>query len=323
MVSPRPIQRSRVELKVNDSYSEPTFGISRNKSEIQGLHMRTSTAKYLNPLSDAELTHVRNEYAPIPVFMGHHEVSKKWHRGVYAIGNFDGLHIGHQALIEKAIQIAAETSCRPAILTFDPHPRELFDAAAVNFRLGNSLQKTQDLANLGTGFCVNQHFDLDFAALTPVEFVKEVLSKSLSASHVVVGTDFKFGCRQAGNTEILKELCAQRDIGITVLEQIRFEGKVVSSSLIRDLLRKGEMEAASGLLGRPWTVMEMPYFQDGQSSFDLSGYTELKEGDYEVRIDGIACRANLAKMEDGEQILGLPTEWPLTSSNNMIVEFLS
>ena len=285
--------------------------------------MQYSLAKRSGPLPDAENACASYERAPMPVFMGHHEVSEKWHGGAYAIGNFDGLHIGHQTLIEQTVQIAAETCCRPAILTFDPHPRELFDASAVNFRLGTSLQKTRDLASLGTGFCVNQHFDLDFAALTPVEFVEEVLNKSLSASHVVVGTDFKFGCRQAGNTEILKELCAQRDIGVSVIKQIMCEGEVVSSSLIRDLFRKGEMVAASHLLGRPWSVVERPGFQDGQSCFDLSGYTELKEGDYEVRIDDMGCLANLAKMENGKQILALPKEWKLSSSNNVVVEFLS
>jgi hypothetical protein len=285
--------------------------------------MQYSSAKRPSPLADANTVRVSNERAPMPVFMGHHEVSEKWHGGVYAIGNFDGLHIGHQKLIEKTVQVATETSCRPAILTFDPHPRELFDASAVNFRLGTSLQKTRDLANLGTGFCVSQHFDLDFAALTPVEFVDEVLRKSLSASHVVVGTDFKFGCRQAGNTEMLQELCAQRGIGISAIEQIRFGGEVVSSSLIRNLLGKGEMLAAARLLGRPWTVLENPCSLDGETSFDLSGYTDLKEGAYQVRIDGITCRATLAKMEADKQILALPKDIPPISSNKVIVEFVS
>lgn len=266
---------------------------------------------------------VRNELSPMPIFMGHHEVSEKWHGGVYAIGNFDGLHIGHQTLIEKTFQVATEMSCRPAILTFDPHPRELFDASGMQFRLGSSLQKTRDLSTMGTGICVNQHFDFDFAALTPVEFVEEVLRKSLLASHVVVGTDFKFGCRQAGNTELLKELCAQRGIGISAIDQVRFGGEVVSSSVIRDLLGKGEMLDAARLLGRPWTVLESPGFLDGQTSFDLSGYTTVKEGGYEVRIDGIVSRATLIKMEEGKQILALPKEWSPTSSNKVNVEFVS
>jgi|AntAceMinimDraft_13_1070369.scaffolds.fasta_scaffold04683_2 hypothetical protein len=265
----------------------------------------------------------RNERSPMPVFMGHHELPAKWRGGVYAIGNFDGLHIGHQALIEKTFEVAAEMSCRPAILTFDPHPRELFDASAIQFRLSTSLQKARDLAKLGTGFCVNQNFDLDFAALTPVEFVEEVLRKSLSASHVIVGTDFRFGCRQAGDTEILKELCAQQGIGISVIDQIRFGGEVVSSSLIRDLLGNGEMSSAAKLLGRPWTVLVSPAFTDGETSFDFSDYTKLREGEYTVRIDGISCCATLVSIEERKQILLPSREWSPNSSDNLIVEFVS
>jgi hypothetical protein len=279
--------------------------------------------KHTDHFRHTQVFGAREELSRMPVFMGHNEVSEKWHGGVYAIGNFDGLHIGHQTLIEKTFHVAAEMSWRPAILTFDPHPRELFDAPAMQFRLGTSLQKTRDLAKLGTGFCVNQHFDMEFAALTPVEFVEEVLSDSLSAAHVVVGADFKFGCRQAGNTEILKELCAQRGIGISVIDQITFGGQMVSSSRIRDLLGKGKMSAATGLLGRPWTVLESPDFLDGETSIDLSGYTKLKEGRYEVRIDGIVSRATLVKMEEGKQILALPKDWSPTSSNKVIVEFVS
>lgn len=265
----------------------------------------------------------RNQRSPMPVFMGHHELSAKWHGGVYAIGNFDGLHIGHRALIQKTFEVAAELSCRPAILTFDPHPRELFDVSAMQFRLSTSLQKARDLAKLGTSFCVNQNFDLDFAGLTPVEFVEEVLSESLSASHVVVGTDFRFGCRQAGDTEMLKELCAHRGIGISVIEQIRFGGEVVSSSLIRDILGNGEMSSAAKLLGRPWTVLASPAFTDGRTFLDFSGYTKLREGEYAVRIDGIACCATLVSIEERKQILLPPGEWSPNSSDNLIVEFVS
>jgi hypothetical protein len=284
--------------------------------------MRFSVAQR-SKLALAQQVHTRNERAQMPVFIGHQEVSPKCHGGVYAIGNFDGLHIGHQALIEKAIQIAAGTSRRSAILTFDPHPRELFDASAASFRLGNSSQKTRDLADLGTGFCVNQKFDFDFASLTPDEFVEEVISNSLSASHVVVGTDFKFGFRQAGNTEILKELCAHRGIGISILEQVRFGGEVVSSSLIRDLLGKGEVMVAAELLGRPWTILESPRFLDGVTSFDLSVYTQLNEQEYQVRVDGTDCRANLSKIEEGQQILVLPRDWVFSGFNNVVVEFIS
>ena len=257
------------------------------------------------------------------VFTGHHELSTNWHGGVYAIGNFDGLHIAHRALIQKAFQVATEMSSRPAVLTFDPHPRELFDAAAIQFRLSTSSQKMQDLAKLGADFCVNQRFDFDFARLTPVEFVEFVLSGSLSASHVVVGTDFRFGSRQAGNAEILQELCVKQGISISVIDQITFANEAVSSSLIRDHLEKGEMSSAEKLLGRPWTVLVSPDFADGETSFDFSNYTKIREGEYSVRIGGIACCATLVRIDERKQLLLPDKEWSQASFNNVIVEFVS
>jgi cytidyltransferase-like protein len=265
----------------------------------------------------------RGEQATMPVFKDHREVSGKWHGGVYAIGNFDGLHIGHQTLIQETIRIAAETASLPAIMTFDPHPRELFDPSAPSFRLATSLQKTQDLARLGMGLCLNQHFDMNFAVLKPKEFVERVLMEALRATHVVVGADFKFGSRQSGNTEILKQLCADLGIGVTVIDSIRVDDKVASSSLIRDLVNNGEMLAVADVLGRPWSVMARAEITDTGLSFNLSDYTKIKRGEYNVHVDSIACRATLIGSSQGHQILSVPNEQGWIAAAHARVEFIS
>jgi riboflavin kinase/FMN adenylyltransferase len=265
----------------------------------------------------------RVEHVPMPVFQDHRDVSGKWHGGVYAIGNFDGLHIGHQALIQETIRIAAETTSPPAIMTFDPHPRELFDPSAPSFRLATSVQKTQDLARLGMGLCLNQYFDMNFAALTPEAFAEQILMESLRATHVVVGADFRFGSRQSGNTEILTQLCADLGIGLTVIDQIRVAGKVASSSLIRDLIASGEMSAVANVLGRPWSVVARAKVSEAGLSFDLSDYTRIRSGEYAVRVYGIACRATLSESGEGRQILSVSNEQGLITADHARVDFIS
>jgi len=265
----------------------------------------------------------QTEHATIPVFKDHRDVFGKWHGGVYAIGNFDGLHIGHQALIQETIRIAAETNSPPAIMTFDPHPRELFDPSASPFRLATSLQKMQELAKLGLGLCLNQYFDMNFAKLTPEAFAEQVLMQSLRATHVVVGADFRFGSRQSGNTEILTQLCADLGIGLTVIDQIRVAGNVASSSLIRDLIASGEMSAVANVLGRPWSVVARAEISDAGLFFDLSDYTKIGRGEYTVRVHGIVCRATLSESCEGRQILTVSKEKGWIAANYARAEFIS
>jgi riboflavin kinase / FMN adenylyltransferase len=263
------------------------------------------------------------EHAPMPVFPDHRHVSGKWHGGVYAIGNFDGLHVGHQALIRETIRIAAETGAPSAVLTFDPHPRELFDPSALPFRLATSARKTHELNARGTRLCLNQRFDPDFAALKPAEFVDYVLLRSLRAAHVVVGEDFRFGSRQSGNTELLHDLCSPRGIGITVIGQITVGGEVASSSLVRHRIAEGRISETMPLLGRPWSVTATPEISNGGLRFDLSGYTRIKAGTYEVRIDGMTRHAAVTGTDDRRQILSVPAMEGLHASDHTVIEFMS
>ncbi|MDE0779527.1 MAG: FAD synthetase family protein [Alphaproteobacteria bacterium] len=257
------------------------------------------------------------------IFTDHREVSEKSHGNVYAIGNFDGLHVGHQELLQQTLRISEEMMKRPAILTFDPHPREFFAPSALPFRLATTAQKTRELASLGAGLCLNQNFEKDFSVLTPSEFVRRVLLDSLRAAHLVVGADFKFGYRQSGNTDMLKELCSQLGIGISVVDQIRVGSETASSSLARDHICEGEMSSAANVLGRPWSVEAIPVLDNDIYSFDLSYYTKIKNGEYAVRIDGAPLCATLNELGDGQQFLSVPSYLNLRRSSSVIIEFAS
>jgi riboflavin kinase/FMN adenylyltransferase len=257
------------------------------------------------------------------IFTDHREVSEKLHGGVYAIGNFDGLHVGHQELLQQTLRISEEMTKRPAILTFDPHPREFFAPSALPFRLATTAQKTRELGSLGAGLCLNQSFEKDFSVLTPSEFVRRVLLDSLRAAHLVVGADFKFGYRQSGNTDMLKELCSQLGIGISVVDQIRVGSETASSSLARDHICEGEMSSAANVLGRPWSVEAIPVLDNDIYSFDLSHYTKIKNREYDVRINGVPYRAALAELDERRQFLSLPSHLDLRKNNTAIIEFIS
>ncbi|WP_062111412.1 bifunctional riboflavin kinase/FAD synthetase [Aureimonas sp. AU40] len=174
--------------------------------------------------------------------------------GVVAIGNFDGVHRGHQAVIDTA-RAVAEREGRPLLcLTFEPHPRSVFRPQAPVARLTPASMKARLLGALGVKAVVEQPFDLEYAAHPAEIFVEETLLRDLGAAHVVVGFDFRFGARRQGDLPFLTEAGARLGFGVTAVEAFADEGAlVVSSSRIREDLMNGDVAAAAGLLGYRWT----------------------------------------------------------------------
>jgi len=172
-----------------------------------------------------------------------------------AIGNFDGVHPGHQAVIEEAGGIARGLHIPHAVLTFDPHPFGVFKPDAPPFRLTPFRAKARHIETLGVDLLFVIHFDLDFAKREPADFVDRVLIEGLGARHVVVGYDFVFGRGRRGDSGLLKELGARKGFGVSVVEAISSPGGAVySSTRIRELLTKGKPRAAAELLGRFWEI---------------------------------------------------------------------
>ena len=175
--------------------------------------------------------------------------------GVVAIGNFDGVHRGHQAVVETLTALAAETGAPRLVLTFEPHPRTVFRPQHPVERLTPAPLKARLFGLLGVEAVVEQCFDLDYAAHPADAFVTETLHRDLGARHVVVGTDFRFGARRQGDLDFLRARGRDLGIGVTSIAPFVDEGaNTVSSSRIREDLMNGDVAAAAGLLGYRWTI---------------------------------------------------------------------
>ena len=169
---------------------------------------------------------------------------------VVAIGNFDGVHIGHATVIRRAVALARERGLAAAVLTFDPHPAAILNPAFAPKLIMTVAQRLRHLCALGVDCVYVVPFSLDFARLTPAEFVEQCLIQALRASVVLVGGDFRFGHRRAGNVDTM------RDLGLEVepVWPVLFRGIRASSTAIRDLVEAGKVNRAARLLGRPFSL---------------------------------------------------------------------
>jgi riboflavin kinase/FMN adenylyltransferase len=190
----------------------------------------------------------------IPTFDDWQQTPAAWKGGVVALGNFDGVHRGHQALIADAARTAKTLGAPVVALTFEPHPRGFFVPDTGPFRLTLPPAKLRLLAHYGVQAVLAQRFDAPFAALSADAFIDDVLLKGLGAHHVVCGYDFTFGARRGGNVEFLRQAGALRGIGVTVLEPVMREGEIYSSTRIREALRAGWITEAAELLGHAWEI---------------------------------------------------------------------
>lgn len=174
---------------------------------------------------------------------------------VVAVGNFDGVHRGHQAVVGAARTEARRRGRPLVVLTFEPHPRSVFSPDAPVPRLTPAPWKASLFEALGADAVVERPFDRDYAALSATAFVEETLVGQLGAAHVVVGFDFCFGAKRSGNAATLREAGARYGFTVEVVEAFG-DGAAgtISSSRIRDALREGEAETAAALLGYRWTI---------------------------------------------------------------------
>jgi riboflavin kinase/FMN adenylyltransferase len=188
------------------------------------------------------------------------QTHRNWHdlppaaRGASAaMGNFDGVHLGHRHVLDLARRPEAPLG----VVTFEPHPREVFAPDAPPFRLTDSAARARHLGALGVGHLYELPFDRALAGLSPADFVAEVLDRGLGLRHVVVGADFRFGRGRAGGAEDLRALSAARGIGTTIAEMVADAdaGARVSSSAIRAALAEGRPADAARMLGR-WHEIE-------------------------------------------------------------------
>jgi riboflavin kinase/FMN adenylyltransferase len=171
-----------------------------------------------------------------------------------AIGNFDGVHRGHQALLKVACDAAARLRRAAGVVLFEPHPRELFQPERPHFRLTPLPLKLELLERFGLDLAVVLRFDAALAALSADAFIDRMLVARLAAAHVVVGYDFRFGKGRGGDPETLSRAGAAHGFGVTVVAQVAEAGEVFSSGAIRAELAQGDVQGAAQMLGWWWRV---------------------------------------------------------------------
>jgi riboflavin kinase/FMN adenylyltransferase len=185
----------------------------------------------------------------------HHTAMADDRGAVVAIGNFDGVHRGHQAVIGAAGAIARAGGAPHAVLTFEPHPRSVFQKGGAPFRLTPFRMKARYVEELGVDLLFTLHFDLDFAARSAEDFVQQVLMEGLGVRHAVVGYDFVFGHGRRGTPALLRAMGGQHGFGVDVIAPVESgSGAIFSSTRIREHLAAGQPREAAALLGRLWEI---------------------------------------------------------------------
>lgn len=210
-----------------------------------------------------------------------------------AIGNFDGVHIGHRAVIDLARSEAEKLNAPLGVMTFEPHPRELFSPDAPPFRLTGPAARAHRLEKIGIDILYELTFNPALAALTPEDFVTRVLIDGLGVRHVTVGADFHFGAKRAGTPEVLRDFGRKLGFGATIADLISEGTEEVSSTAIREALTEGRPRDAAAMLGH-WHRIEGPVIRGDQRGRDLgyptanmsiAGLHQPKFGVYAVLID--------------------------------------
>ena len=213
--------------------------------------------------------------------------------GVIAIGNFDGVHRGHQAVLQRALEIAGTRGIPALVLTFEPHPRTVFRPENPVFRLTPAPLKARILEGMGFSAVIEYPFDRSFSEMSAHDFIGAVLMDWLHASEVVTGFDFHFGKGREGGPAFLMAAGEGNGFGVTLVDAFRDENaSVISSSFIRKLLGEGAVAEAAGQLGYRYTVEAE--IIDGQKLGRTLGYptanmqlpqeVELRSGIYAVRF---------------------------------------
>lgn len=189
------------------------------------------------------------------LFRHHTEVPVEARGAALAVGNFDGIHLGHQAVIAEAGRVARELEASVAVLTLEPHPRSFFAPDRPVFRLTPFRIKMRQLEAMGVDYVFVLHFDEALAKKSAEAFVIEILCEGLEAAHVVVGYDFVFGHGRRGDAGLMAELGRLHGFAVTSVPAVADAEGVVSSTRVRDCLQAGAPEGAALLLGRPWEIV--------------------------------------------------------------------
>jgi riboflavin kinase/FMN adenylyltransferase len=219
-------------------------------------------------------------------------VFKKHKGSIILIGNFDGVHLGHQKLFKIANKYKKKFNLNVGVLTFEPMPKMFFNKNFKNFRISNIDQKNKILKNLCIDFLVTKKFDKNFSKIKSDFFIKEILFKKLEAKYIFVSNNFRFGNKREGDVKQLIKYRKIYDYKIIKPEPLILKKKIISSSYIRSLLEKGDLKKANKLLNRNWSIdgIVQKGRQQGKKigfptcNIDIKDYVISMPGVYAVKV---------------------------------------
>lgn len=215
--------------------------------------------------------------------------------GAVAIGNFDGVHRGHQVVIRQLLEQAGRRVITPLVMVFEPQPQEFFRPQQVTPRLTNLREKVEALRHHGVTNLLCLRFDQALAETEAEEFVQRVLARALAARLIIVGDDFRFGHGRRGDFQLLQTLGKRHGFEVAAMDTVTGHGGRVSSSRIRELLSAGEVAAAADLLGRPYSITGrvIPGCRRGRelgfptANIDVHDRKPPVRGIHAVQVDGL------------------------------------
>ncbi len=219
-------------------------------------------------------------------------IQKIHKESIILIGNFDGLHLGHQKLFQLAQSYKKKYNLKIGVINFDPMPKMFFNKKLKNFRLSNINQKLKFLSNLKVDFVITKKFDKKFSKIKALDFIIQILNKKLSTKFIFVSNNFRFGNKREGNVKLLIKYEKLFNYKVVKPEPLIKNKKIVSSSLIRNLLEKGFLDKANNLLNRNWTIQGSVKKgrQVGKKigfptcNIDIKDYILAKPGVYAVKV---------------------------------------
>ena len=238
---------------------------------------------------------------------------------IVALGNFDGFHLGHQAVVNRAIALGFHERRSVIVATFDPHPVRFFKPDVPPFRLTSLDQRERLFAHAGADAMLVFRFDAELASMDAAAFVAEILARRLGVAGVVTGDDFSFGKGRTGDVDLLRKLGEQHGVRAEAVAQVMIDGERVSSGRIREALAAGDPGTATHLLTRPFAVEAVVERGDGRghalgfptANVSLGRYQRPAYGIYAVRIrlddnsehSGVASFGVRPTFEEGEEYL--------------------
>tara|TARA_B100001175_G_scaffold282850_1_gene262231 strand:- start:245 stop:1168 length:924 start_codon:yes stop_codon:yes gene_type:complete len=218
---------------------------------------------------------------------------KSYHKNsIILIGNFDGLHLGHQKLFKLAVSYKKKYNLKIGVINFDPMPKMYFNNSLKNFKISSVNQKLKLLKELKVDFIITKKFDRNFSKIKSIKFIKEILYKKLNCKFIFVSNNFRFGNNREGDVKLLIQNEKKYNYKVIKPKPLLKSKKIVSSTIIRNLLEKGKLNKANKFLGREWNIDGI--VQKGRQvgkkigfptcNIDIKDYVLAQPGVYAVRV---------------------------------------